>query len=121
MSNDKPRRFSSWHRHSSCALVNIIRTFSLQVDYSRPNFDGLVKSQKTPSPLTGEGWGEGEKSDVSKTYIPLPLIPSRQGRGKGTFYEFVNFDMPYRNNGCGERNFSRCYPFKTCYPNDPGL
>ena len=42
MSNDKPRRFSSWHRHSSCALVNMIRTFSLQVDYSRPNFPAEI-------------------------------------------------------------------------------
>jgi hypothetical protein len=56
--------------------------------------DKLVKSQKTPSPLAdfaivalattaemGEGWGEGEKYGISVTYIPLPLIPSRQGRG----------------------------------------
>jgi hypothetical protein len=32
--------------------------------------------------LTGEGWGEGEKEVFSIDYIPLPLIPSRQGRGK---------------------------------------
>ncbi len=31
----------------------------------------------------GEGWGEGEKYGISVTYIPLPLIPSRQGRGMG--------------------------------------
>jgi len=30
----------------------------------------------------GEGWGEGG---------PLPLIPSHQGRGNGTFYETITF------------------------------
>jgi len=38
----------------------------------------------------GEGWGEGEYSVISVTYIPLPLIPSHQGRGNPTFYELVN-------------------------------
>ena len=37
----------------------------------------------------GEGWGEGEYNVVSLTYIPLPLIPSRQGRGKLTFYDRI--------------------------------
>ena len=40
----------------------------------------------------GEGWGEGEYSVISVTYIPLPLIPSHQGRGNPTFYELVKFD-----------------------------
>jgi len=40
----------------------------------------------------GEGWGEGEYSVISRTYVSLPLIPSHQGRGNGTFYEFVNLD-----------------------------
>jgi len=35
----------------------------------------------------GEGWGEGEYNVISITYVPLPLIPSRQGRGKLTFYK----------------------------------
>jgi hypothetical protein len=30
-----------------------------------------------PSPIKGEGWGEGEESHA----VPLPFIPSRQGRG----------------------------------------
>jgi hypothetical protein len=30
------------------------------IDYSIPKIDDFVKSQKTPSPLKGEGWGEGE-------------------------------------------------------------
>jgi hypothetical protein len=38
----------------------------------------------------GEGWGEGEESRNSgKLFIPLPSIPSRQGRGYSTFYEIV--------------------------------
>ncbi len=36
---------------------------------------------KAPSPLTGEGQSEGEKDLISIDYIPLPFIPSRQGRG----------------------------------------
>ena len=52
--------------------------------------DELVKN--APSPLMGEGWGEGEYSAISTTYIPLPFVPSRQGRGNLTFYEFINYD-----------------------------
>jgi len=40
----------------------------------------------------GEGWGEGEYSVISRTYLPLPLIPSHQGRGNSTFYEFIKFN-----------------------------
>ena len=29
----------------------------------------------------GEGWGEGEYNAISTAYIPLPFVPSRQGRG----------------------------------------
>jgi len=43
--------------------------------------------------LTGEGQGEGEESrNFNKLFIPLPIIPSRQGRGNFTFYEVINFD-----------------------------
>ena len=68
-------------------------------------FDRIVKSKKkSPSPLTGEGWGEGEKRDLSAGYIPLPLIPSRPlalafgrhgypGRGNGIFYELIKLKM----------------------------
>ena len=55
------------------------------------SLDGVVKSPKTTSPLMGEGWSEGENSAISIGCIPLPLVPSRQGRGNGTFYEFINF------------------------------
>jgi hypothetical protein len=44
----------------------------------------------------GEGRGEGGEDDISDRYIPLPLIPSRQGRGKLTFYECINGDN-YKN------------------------
>jgi hypothetical protein len=54
-----------------------------------PYFDGVVKSPITPSTLTGEGWGEGEKGFILNSYIPLPLIPSHQGRGNKTFYECI--------------------------------
>ena len=51
------------------------------------------KSQSTPSPLTGEGWGEGEKLRYFSQLYPLPLIPFRQGRGNRTFYEFISVDF----------------------------
>ena len=56
------------------------------------NIDGLVKSHKTPSPLMGEGRGEGEMFILLISYIPLPFIPSRKGRGNSTFYEFININ-----------------------------
>jgi len=43
----------------------------------------------------GEGRGEGEYNAISITYIPLPLIPSHQGRGNPTFCESVNSDSRY--------------------------
>jgi hypothetical protein len=40
--------------------------------------------------LTGEGQGEGEElRNFNKLFIPLPIIPSRQGRGNLTFYEII--------------------------------
>jgi hypothetical protein len=43
--------------------------------------------------LTGEGWGEGEESrNFNKLFTPLPIIPSRQGRGNFTFYDSTIFD-----------------------------
>ena len=56
-----------------------------------PKLDGFVKSPKTPSPLMGEGWGEGEISAIPICYIPFTLILSRQGRRNRTFYEFIKF------------------------------
>jgi len=46
----------------------------------------------TPSPFMGEGWGEGEYTVISRTYVPLPLIPSHQGRGNSTFYETIKLE-----------------------------
>ncbi|MCD6152556.1 MAG: hypothetical protein J7J07_01415 [Syntrophobacterales bacterium] len=39
----------------------------------------------------GEGRGEGEYSAISSSYVPLPFIPSHEGRGSLTFYESINF------------------------------
>ena len=39
----------------------------------------------------GEGMDEGEYNVVLLTYAPLPLIPSRQGRGNSTFCETRKF------------------------------
>jgi hypothetical protein len=40
----------------------------------------------------GEGGGEGEQLKNSGTLsIPLPFIPSRQGRGNSSFYEIIKF------------------------------
>jgi len=39
-----------------------------------------------------EGRGESENTIISISYVPLPLIPSRQGRGNLTFYETVKVD-----------------------------
>jgi len=41
----------------------------------------------------GEGRGEGENTAISTSYVPLPFIPSHQGRGNPTFYECINY-MP---------------------------
>jgi len=30
---------------------------------------------------------------ISACYFPLPLVPSRRGRGKFTFYEFIIYDF----------------------------
>ena len=40
----------------------------------------------------GEGRGEGEYSAISCTYVPLPFVPSHQGRGNPTFYECIKID-----------------------------
>jgi len=54
-----------------------------------------MKSQKgknTPSPLMGEGWGEGEElKNPGTLFIPLPFIPSRRGRGNIIFWETIKF------------------------------
>jgi len=47
------------------------------------NFD---KVEKIPLPR----WER-----VGVRVIPLPFIPSRKGRGNGTFYEFVNFAIAH--------------------------
>ena len=61
------------------------------------------KNPLIPSPLTGEGLGGGDKIDVvSRSYlITLPLIPSRQGRGKLVVGQPVNPSPTIIGNLCG--------------------
>jgi hypothetical protein len=60
-------------------------------------FDDLQKVKNIPSPLTGEGWGEGEESRIfARSFIPLPFIPSHQGRGNFSFHGAINFDDPVK-------------------------
>jgi len=67
--------------------TNFALTIYLFFLYSRI-LDDVVKSQKTPSPLKGEGRGEGGKgSYFSRLIIPLPFVPSREGRGDSNSYE----------------------------------
>ncbi len=37
----------------------------------------------------GEGRVRVKCDDKARHYIPLPFVPSRQGRGKKTFYETI--------------------------------
>jgi len=41
----------------------------------------------------GEGRGEGENNAILSSYVPLPFIPSHQGRGNPTFYESIKIDI----------------------------
>ena len=41
----------------------------------------------------GEGRGEGEYNTISLTYIPLSLIPYRQGRGNSIFCEAIRISI----------------------------
>ena len=66
--------------------------------FAKATLDGLVKSQKTPSPLMREG-RVGVKITLFQAIIsPLPFIPSRQGRGNSTFYRFINVYPGLNNN-----------------------
>jgi hypothetical protein len=57
------------------------------------NFDDIVKRENS-LPLEGGGLGRGwQKCVFSTAYPTLPLISSRQGRGKITFYDFINFEL----------------------------
>jgi hypothetical protein len=43
-------------------------------------YDGFVKSPKTPSPLTGEGWGEGKDLRHFNYFgSPSPSSPPAKG------------------------------------------
>jgi hypothetical protein len=48
--------------------------------------------KKPPSPLRGEGRGEGDVKAITGCYTPPPLNPLPLGEGKMTFYERVNLE-----------------------------
>ena len=48
---------------------------------------GFAKSQNAPSPLMGEGWGEGANSNISNSYVTPPLNPLPPGEGKTDFLQ----------------------------------
>jgi len=54
------------------------------------NIDDLVKSQEFPPPRRGRVRVGVVSCRIQSCLFPLPFVPSRQGRGKGTFYEGVN-------------------------------
>jgi hypothetical protein len=42
----------------------------------------------------GEGGGEGEElNNFMRLFIPLPFIPSHEGRGNFNFYEIINMEV----------------------------
>jgi len=43
-----------------------------------------LKVKDAPSPLMGEGWGEGEYGSIPHTYVTLPFIPLPPGEGNFT-------------------------------------
>jgi hypothetical protein len=51
--------------------------------------DELVKSLKFPPPSRGRVRVGAISDCISGCSFPLPLIPSRKGRGKCTFYENI--------------------------------
>ena len=61
-----------------CTLISIFE--------EEMRIDELAKSQKIPSPWTGEGWGEGEEWRYFRSLIiPIPFFPTHQGRGNLLF------------------------------------
>jgi hypothetical protein len=59
----------------------------------KAKFDELVKSLKFPPPSRGRVRVGAISDCISGCSFPLPLIPSRKGRGKCTFDEFIKFHV----------------------------
>jgi len=58
------------------AYLHVRCNDEVEAQRSRWTFYETIKN--TPSPLTGEGQGEGEESrNFNNLFIPLPIIPSR--------------------------------------------
>ena len=61
--------------------------------------DAPAKSHETPSPLMGEGWGEGESNDISVGYAPPSLSPPTRGGDTRLFTKPSKFSIQ----NCAER------------------
>jgi hypothetical protein len=48
--------------------------------------DKFEKILRTPSPFTGEGWGEGDNMNIQSA-SPSPISPPAWGGERWTFYE----------------------------------
>ena len=57
-------------------------------------FTTLAKSPIVPSPLTGEGRGEGEKDGITADETPRPFSPLPPGEGKFDFCETIKPASP---------------------------
>ena len=61
--------------------------------YETINCNGIAKSRKSPPPWRGRVRVGVISCRISVCYFPLPLVPSRRGRGKFTFYETINNNL----------------------------
>jgi len=80
------------------ASIEFKRSNHKQIDCGHFDPSRTIKIKRiTPSPLMGEGRGEGGQKELG---IPLPIIPSHQGRGV-VFYRFrhrrLGFGLPARS------------------------
>ena len=92
-----------WNFHSRLLLP-----LSVRPNFNFRNKDGLVKSRKSPPPWRGRVRVGVISCRISVCYFPLPLVPSRRGRGKFTSYETINKEGLVKSRLTGE---NRCPVF----------
>ena len=66
---------------------------------------GIKSSRTTPSPLRGEGWGEGDigrQSGNTPHLNPLPQGERKEGNQEGTIKSSRTTPSPLRGEGWGE-------------------
>jgi len=68
--------FHTVARHLSEPVLSAVEGFEVTV-------------KKPPSPLRGEGRGEGDVKSITGCHNPPPLNPLPQGEGKMTFYDAI--------------------------------